>query len=102
MNNKEKRTLQLRCCKKDFEELVSWKQTERFLEVKKYWESRVLETNWDYKVFDQVSIKNWYPADAPEIIFKFKANVWIEQNWWKDCFKIELWEILEIKNYDND
>jgi len=98
----EKRTLQLRCCKKDFWELVSWKQTARYLEVKKYWESRVLEANWDYKEFDIISIKNWYPSDAPEIIFEFKSNAWIIEEWWKDCFKIELWKILEIKNYTND
>ncbi len=96
----EKTKLQLRCCKKDFAELVSWKQTERYLEVKKYWETRVLEPNWDYKEFDEVSIKNWYPADAPEITFEFKSNAWIVQEDWKDCFKIELWKVLEIKNYN--
>lgn len=95
----ETKTLQLRCCKKDFAELVSWKQTERYLEVKKYWETRVLETNWDYKDFDQVSIKNWYPADAPEIIFEFSKNAWIVDNQWVNSFKIELWKIIEIKNY---
>lgn len=98
----EIKTLQLRCCKKDFAELVSWKQTERYLEVKKYWETRVLESNWDYKSFDEVSIKNWYPADAPEIIFEFKANTWIVEEDWKNCFKIELGDIIEIKNYNND
>jgi hypothetical protein len=41
----DKKILTLRCCKKDFQELVSQKQTSRYLEVKKYWESRVLEKN---------------------------------------------------------
>jgi len=97
---KKEKNLQLRCCKKDFEELVNWKQTERYLEVKKYWESRLLEKHWNFKSFEKISIKNWYNANSPEIIFKFNKDIWIIKRDWKDYFKIKLWDILEIKNYE--
>jgi len=41
----EKKVLLLRTCKKDFARLINKKLTERYLEVKKYWETRVLEKN---------------------------------------------------------
>jgi len=94
----DKKILLLRTCKKDFAKLVNKELTERYLEVKKYWETRVLEKNWDYKTFDEVHIKNWYSSDSPEIIFEFKKNAWVYEFEWKQCFKIELWYILEVKN----
>jgi hypothetical protein len=47
-----------------------------------------------------VLIKNGYSSDSPEIILKFKQNAWIVDEWWKKCFKIELGEILEVRNYE--
>jgi hypothetical protein len=94
----EKKILLLRTCKKDFKKLVNKELTKRYLEVKKYWETRVLEKDWTPKTFDEVHIKNWYSSDSPEIILEFKANNWIVEYEWKQCFKIELWNILEIKN----
>jgi len=91
--------LQLRCCKKDFKELVEWKQKFRLLEVKKYWESRVLEKDWEFKNFDKVSIKNWYAWEAPEIILEFNKFS-LNTKKWINYFKLELWEILNISNYE--
>ncbi|MFC1798119.1 hypothetical protein ACFLY2_03275 [Patescibacteria group bacterium] len=41
--NTMKKILLLRTCKKDFARLINKELTERYLEVKKYWETRVLE-----------------------------------------------------------
>lgn len=95
---KDKKILLLRTCKNDFEKLKSWEMTSRYLEVKKYWETRVLEKDWAPKIFDEVHIKNGYNSDSPEIIFKFDKNAWVIDYDWKECFKIDLGEILEINN----
>ena len=71
----------------------------RFLEVKKYWESRVLEKDGTPKDFDIIKLQNWYSADSPQAIIEFKWNLWIVEEGWIKCFKIEMWEILEVKNY---
>ena len=94
----DKKILLLRTCKNDFAKLINKELTVRYLEVKKYWETRVLEKDWTPKIFDEVHIKNWYAYDSPEIILKFKTNSWIVEHEWKQCFKIELGEILEINN----
>lgn len=93
-----KKILLLRTCKKDFDKLKSGEIISRYLEVKKYWETRVLEKDWTPKSFDLVCIKNWYSKDSPEIIFKFWKNAWIVDYEWKECFKINLWEIVEVNN----
>lgn len=97
----EKRTLLLRSCKKDFEEIVkNWKKI-RYLEVKKYWESRLLEKNWDYKDFDEIKLQNWYSSDSPQAIIKFIWNNWIVEKEWTNYFEIEMGEIIEVNNYNN-
>ena len=53
----EKKILLLRSCKNDFEKIVNTWEKFRYLEVKKYWESRVLEKNWDYKEFDLIKLQ---------------------------------------------
>lgn len=97
---KEKQILLLRICAEWFKDLIAWKAKIRYREVKPYWETRILEKNWDPKFFDEVHIKNWYKETSPMIIMQFKWMHWIEEHEWKDCFKIELWNILEIKNVE--
>jgi hypothetical protein len=95
----EKKVLTLRCCKNDFEEIVqNWKKF-RYLEVKKYWESRVLEKNWDYKNFDLINLKNWYSSESPEAMIRFVSNNWTVNKDWINYFEIELGEIIEVNNY---
>jgi len=96
---KDKKILLLRICKPWFKDLIDWKTKYRFREVKKYWETRLLEKNWDFKEFDEVHIKNWYSADSPLAIVEFKWNKWIFEHEWKPHFKLELGKILEINNY---
>jgi len=98
----EEKTLILRCCKHDFNEIVNNWAKFRYLEVKKYWESRVLEKDWTPKYFDVIKLQNWYSSDSPQAIIEFKWNKWVVEHDWKQCFKIELWNILEIKNYSNE
>lgn len=95
----DKKILTLRTCKNDFEKLANSEIKSRFLEVKKYWESRVLEKDWSPKVFDEILIKNWYSSDSPTIIAKFWWNKWIVEENWINYFEIWIWEILEISNY---
>ncbi len=97
---REKKILLLRICWEWFKDLIVWKIQYRFREVKKYWETRLLEKNWDYKEFDEVHVKNWYKSDSPMARVEWKWNLWIFEHEWKDCFKLELGEILEVKNYE--
>jgi hypothetical protein len=96
----EKKILLLRICWPWFKDLVAGKTKYRFREVKKYWETRLLEKNWNYKEFDEVHIKNWYKSDSPMAIVEFKWNHWIFEHEWKQQFKLELWKIKEILNYE--
>lgn len=97
---KKKQILLLRICADWFKDLVAWKAKIRYREVKKYWETRLLEKNWTPKIFDEVHIKNWYKETSPMVIMEFKANHWIFEHEWLQQFKLELWEILEIKNVE--
>ncbi len=97
---KEKNILLLRICWDWFKDLVAWKTKYRFREVKKYWETRLLEKDWTPKSFDEVHIKNWYKVDSPLAIVEFKGNLWIFEYEWKPHFKLELGKILEIQNYE--
>lgn len=97
---KEKKILLLRCCKNDFEKIVKKWEKYRYLEVKKYWESRVLEKNWDYKNFDLIKLQNWYNSNSPQAIIKFNSNNWIVNKEWINYFEVELWEILEVLDYN--
>ena len=97
---KEKKTLILRCCKNDFEKIVKKWEKFRYLEVKKYWESRVLEKDWTPKNYDLIKLQNWYSADSPQAIIEFKANNWTVEKDWINYFEIEMWKILEINNYE--
>ena len=99
---KDKKVLTLRCCKHDFEEIVKNWQKFRYLEVKKYWESRVLEKNWDFKEFDLINLKNWYSSESPEAIIKFVSNNWIINKEWINYFEIELGEIVGVNNYKKE
>ena len=96
----EKKVLTLRCCKHDFTEIVKKWAKFRFLEVKKYWESRILEKNWTPKEFDLIHLKNWYSSDSPLAIIEFKWNIWIFKYEWKDCFKIWLGKVLSLENFE--
>jgi len=95
-----KKILLLRCCKHDFSEIVDKWVKFRYLEVKKYWESRVLEKNWDYKDFDLIKLQNWYSSDSPQAIIKFIWNNWIIEKEWINYFEIEMGEIVELNNYN--
>lgn len=94
-----KKILLLRTCSKWFEKLVNWKTKYKFREVKPYWESRLLEKNWNPKNFNEIHIKNWYKKDSPIIKFEFWWIEWIFEHENKQCFKIKLWKQLEILNY---
>lgn len=95
----EKKILTLRCCKHDFIEIVDKWANFRYLEVKKYWESRVLEKDWTPKTFDLIHLKNWYKPDSPIAIIEFKWNNWVVEKDWINYFEIELGEILKIENW---
>ncbi len=97
----EKKILLLRSCKDDFAKIVSWEMKFRYLEVKKYWESRVLEQDGVPKIFDEIHIKNGYSSDSPLAIVEFKGNLGIFEHEGKDCFKIELGKVLEVRNYNS-
>ena len=96
----DKKILLLRICKPWFKDLIAGKTKYRFREVKKYWETRLLKKNWDYKEFDEVHIKNWYKSDSPMAIVEFKWNHWIFEHEWKPHFKLELGKIIEVLNYN--
>jgi len=97
---KNKKVLLLRTCGKWFEKLINWKVKYKFREVKPFWESRLLEKDWTPKDFDEIHIKNWYRQDSPLIIFKFNWNLWIFEHEWKPHFKLELWKIIDVLNYN--
>ncbi len=94
----DKKILLLRICWPGFKDLIAWKTKFRYREVKPYWETRILEKNWDPKDFDEIHIKNWYKETSPMAILEFGKFHWIIEHEWKQCFKIELGKILEIKN----
>ncbi len=96
---KDKNILLLRTCKADFWKIVSWEMKFRYLEVKKYWESRVLKTDGTPKVFDEIHIKNGYSSDSPLVVVQFSGNNGVVEHECKDCFEIELGEIIEVQNY---
>ena len=97
---KEKKILLLRICKPWFADLIDWKTKYRFREVKKYWETRLLEKDWTPKDFDEVHIKNWYKSDSPLAIVEFKWNHWIFEHEWKPHFKLELWKVVSVENFE--
>jgi len=97
---KEKKILLLRICWPWFKDLVDWKTKWRYREVKKYWETRLLEKDWTPKTFDEINIKNWYKTDSPLAIVEFKWNHWIFEFEWKQQFKLELGKVKEILNYE--
>jgi hypothetical protein len=96
----EKKILLLRICAPWFKDLIEWKTKWRYREVKKYWETRLLEKDWTPKTFDEVHIKNWYKSDSPMCILEFKWNHWIFEHEWKPHFKLELGNIIKILNYE--
>ncbi len=96
----EQKTLILRCCKNDFKNIVEKWEKFRYLEVKKYWESRVLEKNWNPKHYDLIKLQNWYSTDSPQAIIKFIWNNAVVEKDWINYFEIEMGEILEINNYN--
>jgi len=98
----EKKILTLRCCKNDFTNIVDKWEKFRYLEVKKYWESRVFEKDWTPKTFDLIHLKNWYNKDSPLAVIEFKWNNWTVEKEWVNYFEIELGEILEVKNWNNN
>ncbi len=95
---KKKKILLLRICKDGFEKLIAWEIQFRYREVKKYWETRLLDANGAPKEFDEVHIKNGYKSDSPLAIVEFKANHGVFEYEGKDCFKIELGQVLEVQN----
>ncbi len=98
MNNKK--ILTLRICRPWFEKLIAWETKYRYREVKKYWEIRLLDKEWYPKEFDEIHIKNWYNENSPVAIIEFWWIEWVFEHEWKDCFKIKLWKIIEIKNFN--
>ncbi len=97
---KNKQILLLRICWPWFKDLINWKTKYRYREVKPYWETRLLKKDWTPKEFDEVHIKNWYKTNSPLAIVEFKWNLWIFEHEWKPHFKLELWKILEVQNYE--
>jgi hypothetical protein len=90
----------LRTCKKWFEKLVKWEMKYKLREVKPFWRSRLFDKSWFLKPFDEICIINGYSSTSPTIIFKFD---WIDEIVEKDgkkYFKIKLWELKDIKNYN--
>ena len=71
----------------------------RYREAKSFWESRLFDKEWKPKEFDEIHIINWYKSDSPTVILEFWWISWIEEFNWKNCFKINLWKIIEIRNY---
>ena len=96
---KEKKVLILRTCKEWLEKLVNWEVNSRYREAKPFWESRLFDKEWKPKEFDEVHVINWYKSDSPTVILEFWWISWIEEFNWKKCFKINLWKIIEIRNY---
>lgn len=95
----EKHILLLRICKKEFEELVTGKLHARYLEVKPYWETRLFESDWSPKKFDEVHIKNGYKSDSPLAIFEYKWTHWPQIHNGKNCFQIPLGDLISVENY---
>ncbi len=95
-----KKILLLRTCAKWFEKLVNWQVQYKYRELKPYWESRLLNKDWSPKEFDEIHIKNWYRPDSPIIKFKFWWILGIFEHENKQCFKIKLWDLIEILNYN--
>lgn len=96
---KEKKVLILRTCKEWLERLVNWEINPRYREAKSFWESRLFDKEWKPKEFDKIHVINWYKSDSPTVILEFWWISWIEEFNWKNCFKINLWKIIEIRNY---
>lgn len=96
----EKKILTLRICWPGFEKLAKWETKYKYREVKSFWETRLFDKKWNPKEYDEIHIINGYKTTSPKAIFEFWWLEWTEEYNWKTCFKIKLWKMLEIQNYD--
>ncbi|RAL56576.1 hypothetical protein BLD25_02850 [Candidatus Gracilibacteria bacterium GN02-872] len=96
---KEKKVLILRTCKEGLEKLVNGEINPRYREAKSFWESRLFDKEGKPKEFDEIHIINGYKSDSPTVILEFGGISGIEEFNGKNCFKINLGKIIEIRNY---
>jgi len=110
------KTLHLTLKKKWFDMILSGEKKEEYREVKPYWIDRIStefshshdadgeEFDFKPKDYDQISFRNGYQKDAPEMTVEFKsveigeAKPEWSDNWKGDVFVIKLGEIIETKN----
>ena len=71
----------------------------RYREAKPFWESRLFEKDGTPKKFDVVHIVNGYKGTSPTAVMEYRGILGIEEFNGKECFKLGLGKILEIKNY---
>lgn len=91
--------LTLRICGDGFKKLVTEGCSHRYREAKPFWESRLFEKDGTPKHFDVVHIVNGYKATSPTVVMEYHGILGIEEFNGKECFKLGLGKILEIKNY---
>jgi len=93
----KKNILLFRICKQWFQKILDGEMEHfKYREVKNYWESRLLDSNGTPKDFDEVHIKNGYKTDSPLARVEFIKIHGIVEYEGKDCFKIELGNVIEI------
>ena len=101
-----KRILHLTLKKKWFDLIASGEKTHEFREIKRYWETRLMERAKcgliRKKIFDEIHFKNGYSKDAPFMIVKWggmtKSNKCYcgEFNGYEFYYRIILGEIVYI------
>ncbi len=95
----DKNILTLRICKQWFEKIIAGEVPCKYREMKKFWESRLLDKSGQIKNFDEIHIKNGYKPDSPLVKVEFWGIETEVEHDGKKCFKIHLGKVLEIENY---
>lgn len=91
---KKKNILTLIVTKKWFDLINTKEKTEDFREIKEYWNKRLKNNDWTFKIFDYVKIANWYSKNRSELLLEFQ---WIRITWIDEKTDLWIWYFFAIK-----
>lgn len=90
------KSLTFRICAEWFQNLKNGIIEPRFREDTPHWRSRLLDTNGNFKHFDEIHIVNGYSKDSPRAIVEFSGIAPTINDGGKEGFEIRLGRVKEI------
>ena len=91
--------LKLTLMKRWFDEIATGFKREEYREIKKYWNSRLLNPDGAFKSFCEVQFRNGYGEEKPFMIVEWKGTDYGEDHEGNRCFVIKLGNVILFKNY---